>query len=450
MKEEKTYYSIKQINEFIKEIFDSIPLFNNITLRGEISNFKGANKSGHLYFTLKDSESTIDAVIFKGNTYGLRFTPKTGDDVIVTGQISSYPPSGKYQIIIRSMSLFGEGELLLKKKMLAEKLLNEGLFDEGHKLPLPTYPLSICIITGKNSAAARDFEYNINRRFPIANITTLYSLVQGKDAHLDIIKNLKEAESLKPDLIIIGRGGGLSEDLSAFDEEELVRAIYELKIPVISAVGHEINKSLCDLVADGYASTPTGAAELAVPDYHEIIEWLSQNLYHIQSLLNGKIKVIEQKLDGLKNNKYLSNVENIYKNYETKLNHLLSSINTHTSNKLKSSEERLKALNEKLEVLNPTSILDRGYSIVFDENGNIIKDVKNLKIDESINIKLGSGSIRAKVEEIKDEWFWKDDESIRRNYKHYWRRKCFLRRKYRSLSRSQKAYWWIIKEITRF
>lgn len=403
MNEEKTYYSIKQINDFIKEIFDNVPYLKNISLKGEISNFKGANKSGHLYFTLKDKDSSINAVIFKYDSFALKFTPKNGDEVIATGSISSYPPSGTYQIIIKEMALFGEGQLLLQKKILTQKLFQEGLFDESHKLPIPSFPEKIAIITGKNSAAATDFKYNINRRFPLASVQIFHSLVQGKEAHLDLIKNLKEAELTNPDLIIIGRGGGASEDLSAFDEEELVRTIYDLKIPVISAIGHEINKSLCDLVADAYASTPTGAAEIAVPDYQEILYDLNQQSYYLKSLINSKITRLIQKVESYEKNKYIANVENLYEKYSLKIDHCKDRIKTITCNNLISKEKQLTFLSEKINVLNPESVLKRGYSIIYDDHHNIIKNVESLHKNSNITVKVSNGLIKAKVEEIKND-----------------------------------------------
>ena len=280
--------SISEVNEYIKEIFDNSLGLQNIILRGEISNFNGVNRSGHIYFTLKDDKSSIKAVIFKYDVQFLDFDPKDGDNVFAIGSISSYPPNGTYQIIIKRMMSNGDGDILLKKELLRKKLDKEGLFDADHKLPLPKFPIRIAVITGLNSAAAKDIEVNILRRFPLCTITQFNSLVQGQEAAKDLINQINLSSESNPDLIIIARGGGSIEDLSAFDDEDLVRTIYICKIPIISAVGHEINKTFCDFVADGYASTPTGAAELAVPDCIDILEEIKQDKYLIDSVVSFK------------------------------------------------------------------------------------------------------------------------------------------------------------------
>jgi len=398
--ETKNYYSISQVNEYIKDIFDNIEPLRNITIRGEISNCRGRNKSGHIYFSLKDDNCIISAVIFKYDTLKLTFEPKNGDDVVVTGSISAYPPNGTYQIIVKEAHLFGKGEILLKKEMLKQKLFAEGLFDDSHKKELPNYPEKIAIITGKNSAAAKDFEFNIMRRFPLCNIEIFYSLVQGTGAPEDLIKNLKKAEETAPDIIIIGRGGGSTDDLEAFDDENLVRALYDCKIPTISAVGHEINLSLCDLVCDFHVSTPTGAAEKAVPDINQIEVDINQHANYLGTIMKRKINDLKTKIERLSSAKYFANINLIFSNYESKIAQIDKNIKDKVTYLINVKESKIKALNSQIELMNPDNILERGYSIVFNDKGQIVRNAYELNLGDEINVKFSKGYIKSKVEEI--------------------------------------------------
>lgn len=397
MEKELVYYSISQVNEYIKVLFDNTITLKNIYLKGEISNYKGRNKSGHIYFTLKDDKCSINAVLFKYDTFSLDFEPKNGDEVLVLGSISSYTPSGTYQIICKNVSLFGVGDSYLKKELLKKKLFQEGIFNIEHKKQIPSYPINIGIITGKNSAAALDFEFNLKRRFPLANVTIIPSLVQGENAAQDLIKNLTLADEKSYDLLIIGRGGGASEDLSAFDDEGLVRCIYNLKTPIISAVGHEINQTLCDLVADKYASTPTGAAEIAVPNIEDVLYDLSQTKNYLESLINSKITNLENRILKIKNLKYFQNIEGIYETYSNKISSLKDLLNLKISNYLDNFQKKIDLEKRSLELLNPNNLLKKGYSIVTDKDGRVVSSLDNVNIDDSLNIKISDGKILTKV-----------------------------------------------------
>ena len=397
MEKELVYYSISQVNEYIKVLFDNTITLKNIYLKGEISNYKGRNKSGHIYFTLKDDKCSINAVLFKYDTFSLDFEPKNGDEVLVLGSISSYPPSGTYQIICKNVSLFGVGDSYLKKELLKKKLFQEGIFNIEHKKQIPSYPINIGIITGKNSAAALDFEFNLKRRFPLANVTIIPSLVQGENAAQDLIKNLTLADEKSYDLLIIGRGGGASEDLSAFDDEGLVRCIYNLKTPIISAVGHEINQTLCDLVADKYASTPTGAAEIAVPNIEDVLYDLSQTKNYLESLINSKITNLENRILKIKNLKYFQNIEGIYETYSNKISSLKDLLNLKISSYLDNFQKKIDLEKRSLELLNPNNLLKKGYSIVTDKDGRVVSSLDNVNIDDSLNIKISDGKILTKV-----------------------------------------------------
>lgn len=399
--EQENCYSITQINELVKSVFDNIPLFNKLMIKGEISNYRGKNKSGHLYFSLKDDKCVISAVMFKFDTYNLDFEPKNGDEVIVTGSISSYPPSGTYQVICRSMSLYGKGLQLLKKQALKEKLYKQGIFDKEHKLNIPSFPEKIAIITGKNSAAAKDFEFNLNRRFPLANIDIFYSLVQGEEAPKDLIKNLNSAIKSNPHLIIIGRGGGSEDDLSAFDDEELVLAIYKANIPIISAVGHEINQSLCDLVADAYASTPTGACEIAVPDINDVITDIKQTQSYLQSAMKRIIANKEKELLLLSKSTCLLNIQNIFTLYHQKLDSYKEKINNALIYKINNVQNEFNHLVKTLDLVNPQNILKKGFSITYSNDGKILKDMSKIKVGDTIKTKVVDGEIVSNVKEIK-------------------------------------------------
>lgn len=397
------FYTISEINSLIHEIFNSSEFFHGISLKGEIANYKGPNKSGHFYFTLKDKTSQISAVIFKFDSFSIKDELKNGDEVIVTGDISTYAPSGTYQIIIRQLYLYGKGKLLIEKEKLKKKLQEEGLFDEEHKKKIPLYPTNIAIITGKNSAAAADFKHNLLRRWPISNITFYETLVQGEKAPKEIIKSLSEALNNNPDLIIIGRGGGAEDDLNAFDNEELVRFIYEkVNVPIISAVGHEINTTFTDLVCDDHASTPTGACELAVPDIDEFIN----NLENINSIMKDrlmkKINFLQIDLLNYQKNSILTNFSNII---DSKLNYIeksLTIIKANLQNKLSIYEHKIVATTNLLNQINPYNLLEKGYSIIKNSDGKIINNIDNIKLDDVLRITLYNGEIVAKVEEIKN------------------------------------------------
>ena len=375
MEKEAIYYSISQINEYIKVLFDNTTTLKNIYLKGEISNYRGRNKAGHIYFTLKDEKCSLNAVLFKYDSFSLDFEPKNGDEVLVFGSISSYPPSGTYQIICKNISLFGIGDSYLKKELLKKKLFQEGIFNSEHKKSLPLYPSKIAVITGKNSAAALDFEFNLKRRFPLVDVTIFSSLVQGENAAKDLIKNLKKADDNNYDF----------------------RCIYDLKTPIISAVGHEINQTLCDLVADKYASTPTGAAEIAVPDVDDILYDVNQQKNYLDSLINGKVTQLENKLLNLKNRKYFLNIDSMYDNYFEKLNNLSKMLNLKINNYIINLESKLSYEKRSLTILNPENILSKGYSIVKNEKGEVVNSITKVNSGDKIVIKFSDGHVNSVV-----------------------------------------------------
>ena len=412
------YKSITEINELVKSILESEPLLSDIYVKGEISNIKYHSR-GHLYFSLKDENSKINAVFFNVNNK-LLFDPKDGDSVLIRGRINVYPVSGSYQIVVNEMKQDGIGNLYILFEELKKKLLGEGLFDKEHKKKIPRFPEKIGVITAREGAAVRDIITTINRRYPLCQIYLFPTLVQGEGAKENIVKMIRKANETDMDVLIVGRGGGSIEDLWAFNEEIVAREIYNSRIPIISAVGHEIDYTIADFVADLRAPTPTAAAELAVKDKEDIENYLSDAVTRMNKCLISKINYYDEKI-----NKYKTNyiINNPIKMFDAKINSLnlikekiirISKIFDSKNAELKLLNERLKQsfINNltknknileqtklKLNLLNPTNILDKGYSIV--KKGNkIIKNKKDLNIGDNINIIICNGELLSEVKGI--------------------------------------------------
>ena len=390
-------FNVTEINQLIKDVFESSPYFKNISIKGEISNWKGRNISGHLYFSLKDNQSTIKCVMFKYDALYLKEDIKDGDKVTLYGSISVYTPSGSYQFIVKRIEKEGLGDILLRKKLLIEKLDKEGLFNIEHKKEIPEFPNKIGIIVGKNSAAAKDLEFNISRRWPLAKITFYYSLVQGELASKDIISKLEIADNDNNDVLILARGGGSIEDLSAFDDESLARFVYALKTPLISAVGHEINKSIVDLVSDKYASTPTGAAEIAVPNKEEILDDLNQEQNYINSLVLSYYNKLQSALNILINNKNITSIDSIQETLFSKINLLEQKIQTNGNMYYEKISSNLTLKEKIINTLNPYNILDKGYSIIRNDKGNVISESTKLKDKNNATIIFKDKSIEVEI-----------------------------------------------------
>lgn len=443
---EEKYLKISDLNQYIKVMFDENQFLRKIYLKGEISNFKNHTR-GHLYFTLKDDTSRISAVMFYNNALGLTFKPEDGMNVLVEGRISCYPAQGTYQIYVEKMEMDGLGNLYIEYEKLKKKLASEGLFDQKYKKPIPKYPKRIGIITASTGAAIKDILSTIKRRFPICETILFPSLVQGSQAAPEIVRQIKKANEFDLDVIICGRGGGSIEDLWAFNEEIVARAIFESKIPIISAVGHEVDFTIADFVADLRAPTPTGAAEMAVPTIHDTLSYINEKRGRLDTIIHHTVKnktdqikhlqnsfilknpmalyeVKEQKLDNLleRMNKSMETVINESKNkllllqnhyclkdplssFETKkndLNQYQLKVNNLINNILEKKAHKQELVVNTLKLVNPLNILDKGYSLVTKDD-KVIKDNHELKIDDKINIRLSKGSIVAVVKE-KNEW----------------------------------------------
>ena len=397
----REYISISEINRIVKLTIDSSELLRNVYIKGEISNLKYHSR-GHLYFSLKDETSKINAVMFNYVNSGLSFTPKDGDSVLVHGKVSVYESSGSYQIYVDNMQLDGVGNLYILFEELKKKLAKEGLFDESHKLRVPKMPNKIGIITASTGAAVKDIISTINKRFPIVDIYLFPTLVQGELASKNIVKMIELANTFDLDTIILGRGGGSIEDLWAFNEEIVARAIYDSNIPIISGVGHEIDFTISDFVADLRAPTPTGAAILATPDKEEILRYLVNAKERCNNSIENKLDSYVQLLNKYKSNYLLNNPIRLYEMKEQKLDIIYDKIINSMKVIIDKYKNNIDTLKLKVELLNPANVLDKGYSIIYKDN-KIIKNIKDISINDDINILLKNGSINANVKGVKNK-----------------------------------------------
>ncbi len=445
MNNEIKYYTITALNRAIKNMFDEKDILHHIYLKGEISNFKHHTR-GHLYFTLKDENSRLSAVMFSTSASKLTFEPEDGMKVLVCGRVTVYEANGGYQMYVEEMLLDGIGNLYLEFEKLKKKLQEEGLFNREHKRLIPKFPKKIGIITAPTGAAIRDILSTIKRRYPIAETILFPALVQGVGAKESIVEQLTKAQDFDLDVIICGRGGGSIEDLWAFNEEIVARAIYDSKIPVISAVGHEVDFTIADFVADLRAPTPTGAAEMAVPNITDLLNLINQYKIRSNESVNNILKINRRKLEELKNHYILKNPLSMYEIKEQKLDNLIDILNKYIINKI--TENRVKLNNikssyilknplgiyegkkelidkyknsvihsmnnilnnnkhkyeiilNKLDLLSPLNILGKGYSLVT-TNGNVIKDSNKVNIGDNLDIRLFKGELKVEVKEKKD------------------------------------------------
>lgn len=392
------YISISDVNRIIKFTIDSNELLRSVYLKGEVSNLKYHGR-GHLYFSLKDENSKINAVMFSYSASSLDFMPKDGDSVLVHGKVSVYEATGAYQIYVDKMTQDGIGNLYQLFEELKKKLSKEGLFDESHKLHVPKIPKRIGVVTAPTGAAIKDIISTINKRFPLVEIYIFPSLVQGELAKDNIVRMINLAHNYDIDTLIIGRGGGSIEDLWAFNEEVVARAIYNAKIPTISGVGHEIDFTISDFVADKRAPTPTGAAMMAVPDKEEILRYLDNCKNRVKKAMLNKLDSSNFLLNKYKSNYLLNNPIRLYEMKEQKLDILYDKINDSIKRIIDRNISNVDTLKIKLDLLNPVGILDKGYSIMYKDN-KIIKDVNDLGIDDEVNIMVKNGSILANIKDI--------------------------------------------------
>ena len=415
---ETEYLTVSQINAYINRMLKADRNLKNIYIKGEISNFK-TYPSGHSYFTLKDERSQIPAVMFKGRKHSLKFQPENGMKVIIKGKIEVYEKDGKYQLFATTMTEDGIGNLHVAFEQLKKKLDAEGLFDDAHKKEIPKYPRKIGVVTAQTGAAIRDIITTIRKRYPYCEILVFSTLVQGDQAAPQIVRQIKHAQRFDIDTLIVGRGGGSIEDLWPFNEEMVARAIYACEIPVISAVGHEVDFTISDFVADKRAPTPTGAAVMAVPDVKDVRFKISQLKARLNKNINDKIGQNKTKLENISQKPILKNPESIYEiksmtldNLVTKLELASKSIITENKNKLlklenknilKNPDEIIRMKREpylrnvdKLTVLNPLLTLKRGYTLTKVE-GKVVSSAKDVKSGDKLDVEFYDGTVNTRV-----------------------------------------------------
>lgn len=392
-------YTVGQVNTYIKQMFRQDFMLANICVKGEISNCT-YHSSGHIYFTLKDKTGVIAAVMFKGNRGGLKFTLEEGQKVLVTGSINVFERDGKYQLYAREISLEGSGLLYQRFEQLKAELEEMGLFDAMYKKTIPKYSLKIGICTAKTGAAIQDIINITKRRNPYVQLYLYSSLVQGAEAAVDIVNGIRYLDSMNLDVIIVGRGGGSIEDLWAFNEEIVARAIFDCNTPVISAVGHEVDTTIADFVADMRAPTPSAAAELAVFDYNEFLINISH--YH-QILLSEIKKNIDRNRDKLKYYEARLNVYHPSNQLQSKKQYaddLYTRLQESFGNLLRDRKHSLAIYSEKLNGLSPLNRISKGFAYVTDDIGKPLNTVEQVKENDDISLIVRDGQIKAKIDTI--------------------------------------------------
>lgn len=394
--------SVSQINEYIRSRMDSDPLLASVAVKGEISNYK-LYPSGHHYFTVKDEGGALKCVMFKGNAMRLRFRPENGMQVIVMGKISVYPRDGAYQLYCSGMVLDGLGDLYAAFEQLKVKLQKMGLFDPAHKKPIPQYPRRIGLVTSSAGAAVHDMLRILRKRYPLAQVLLLPVAVQGTEAPPQIAAAIRYANTYDlADVLIVGRGGGSIEDLWAFNDEQVAYAVYESNIPIISAVGHEPDVTICDYVADLRAATPSNGAELAVPDQESLRQQLDSSYGSICAAMTRKVSSARQYLNVLRSSAVLKDPFDHIRRKRQQLQILTGKLNAGQTALVEKHSRRFISLTSKLDALSPMKVLTRGYSIVSAEDGSVLRSASQTKTGECLKITLSDGSISATVTEIKE------------------------------------------------
>ena len=394
-------FSVSEANNFIKALLDAVPQLQTIFVRGEISNYK-LYPSGHHYFTLKDEGGALKCVMFRGMASKLRFRPENGMKVIAFGRIGVFPRDGAYQLYCSELSAEGAGDLHVAFEQLKAKLDAEGLFDPAHKKPLPKYPKRIAIITSSAGAAVHDMLRILNARWPMSEVVLLPVRVQGAEAPPEIVGALRYANKWQiADLIITGRGGGSIEDLWAFNDERVARAIYESGIPVISAVGHEPDVTIADYVADVRAATPSNAAELAVPDQREIRRRLDTLRTHMAQSERKRMKLLRERYARLARSRVLRDPMAFIDDKRLMLDYTQKNLLALAQKQMSQREQRFAALMAKLDALSPLKVLGRGYAVARNGAGEILRSAQDVQAGERIEVLLGQGSLACTVNERK-------------------------------------------------
>ncbi len=396
-------FSVSSLNGLVKELIESVPVFSGIRVRGEISNFT-RHRSGHLYFSLKDEDSVIKGVMFSRDAVRCKVPLEDGMKVIARGRLTVYPPSGAYQLVVSSMEADGKGALYEAYERLKSKLSAEGLFGQEYKKPLPLYPKTVGVITSPTGAAVRDIINVTGRRYPLAKILIYPALVQGEGAEGSLIDGVRYfTETKKADVVIIGRGGGSIEDLWAFNSERLAREIAASDTPFISAVGHETDFTICDFVCTLRAPTPSGAAELAVPDIKAVNNAFNTYLADMSRQIKNLTEAKKQRLFALAEKKVLLSPYGFIDEKRQRIDTFFDKLETYSKHKLSLCRGDYTRLCKQLDALSPLSVLSRGYGAVYAENGEVLTSVKGVNKGDVLRLRLRDGSITAKAESVEEK-----------------------------------------------
>ena len=396
--------SVSQLNKYVKSFLEGDPRLAGVYISGEISNFTHHYQSGHLYMTLKDESAAVKAVMFRGSASKLAFKPENGMKVIVRGRVSLYENTGAYQLYIEEMQPDGVGALQIAFEQLKKRLAAEGLFDENRKRPLPRYPMRVGVITSPTGAAVRDIFNVLGRRFPLARVVFCPVLVQGEGAAASVagaIRRFNERQAA--DVLIVGRGGGSIEDLWAFNEELVARAVAGSAIPVISAVGHETDFTICDFVADLRAPTPSAAAELAVPDGGRLGAELASLGERLELGCRGVVNNCARRLELLAQKRCLSAPEYYTQEQAMRLDYLTRRFAAAARQPLGAADRRLAAMASKLDALSPLKVLGRGYAIGYGADGQVLHSVEQVSPDDTVHLRLTDGLLDCRVNTIQKE-----------------------------------------------
>lgn len=394
---EQHIFGVAEVNQLVKHLLDGEPMLSSICVRGELSNYK-MYPSGHHYFTLKDAEGALRCVMFKGAASKLRFRPENGMAVVASGRITVFPRDGAYQLYCNTLSPLGAGDLAVAFEQLKAKLQAEGLFDPAHKKPLPAYPERIAVVTSAAGAAVHDMIRILRRRYPLAKVILLPVRVQGAEAPPEIAGAIRYADRWHiGDVIITGRGGGSMEDLWAFNDERVARAIYDCKTPIISAVGHEPDVTISDFVADARASTPSNAAEIAVPDRMDLTRQLRDMQVRLEQSQIARLESLRRRLETLADKRCLRDHGAYIQDKRMALVHLQQRLGDLAGAQLGRKRQRFSALAASLDALSPLAVLGRGYAVARNEQGTILKSWQDVTAGQTVRVTLGEGGFSARV-----------------------------------------------------
>lgn len=392
--------TVTGLTKYIKSVLESDINLASFSVSGEISNLT-IHRTGHLYFAIKDEGAVINAVMFRSSVAHLKFKPENGMKIIAKGKISVFEPGGRYQVLVTSMQVDGIGDLYVAYELLKKKLEAEGLFSQSHKMQMPKIPKTVGVITSPTGAAIRDIINVLARRFPYSNVLLYPSLVQGEGAPAQLINALKYFDKSKcVDVIIIGRGGGSIEDLWAFNSEELARQIYSMSVPVISAVGHEIDFTICDFAADLRAPTPSAAAEIAVPDTEDMLSKFDNVNKRLKLILKRQVDKASQQLEHLSRSRIFTDAEVMFESRTLILDHDIEKLYRLLDASVSKYESLFEKNASKLDALSPLKIMSRGYLFARGANDKIVKSVNDICVDDTVKLKLYDGNAECSVNKI--------------------------------------------------